>query len=524
MNIHQTIAYKNSNGNESQFLQEENRILNDFEIVAKEFMKPFDSQFETEILNTSHKLKEITSQNLIYPTRIIESTNIIINGGKYLSSFENIQFASNMLYVVFMLISNSNFALQQLVEQKPAELLIRIYSVDNIELRRLINHIIKCFSMTDEGSQYIISSPLFQFVVDSPIELFKICQKETDSRHPYFDTVLDFLSIIHDLLRKQSDFLFQNIPYFIQLTTLCYSVPIHFAQSSDIIKSGIQILFYLSNSNHNQSIIENHLFEQTMAFLNDERYQNLWIPTLYFAAKFVESDFEQEPIFNNLETTKSLLYHVLSLLIGINHRSNQDIEEIHDYDDMVDQDEEESDDENSQHEEEIEEREDVFTQQLVNRETIQDEDFLAAAYSFLSNFCILSSEYVQILLEFDNFGAFMEKTIFSMTECRPKTRDLVFGFVWNILYIGLRQQKMQILSSGVMEVLPDSVEFEDANFLIMVENSINKIVECFQKIKLEPPFDTYVLQMAEIMKQLSFHDNHKVQENAQLFLHKYFHE
>ncbi|OHT15490.1 hypothetical protein TRFO_02797 [Tritrichomonas foetus] len=444
--------------------------LLDFQQIATEFQKEPVPEKIDEYLVLSKKLGSSVTEMKIFPKWTIEQTNILANLGVYLVTIPNVDLAENLLTALYAILKRSSDAVRLFIDSNPGEQLLSITQHLSIPGRRLIFQIIELFTNIPEGVKYIITTPIITYIYNTLLELFNVLSTDKNMNSPNIDPTLDLLHVMISIARSAPQGIESNIPVFFNISRNCFENQ-HFR---NFIKPGIEILYHLSRNLNNIidlriEIVKEGLFKIIIDFLSDETLRPNYIFCLHFASFFLE---HIDPLF---------VYEIAETLPIPN---------------IID----------------------MFMKNT------SDDELTSSCLNLFINLSLISSEFLNVFIDNKNF---IQKLKDLLAMGSSEIRKSSMWLVWNMLYIGMREQQKKIFASGIFEYLEDSFYIDDQDFLIkVVINSIVRMIKSFRisGVETSEPFEQYVIQMRYYMRELVENEDPKVHKAALNFFQTYYPE
>ena len=484
MNIHGFQDYNNVYEN-SIFSTEGDDLL-EFQKIAADFDVEYNSRTVDSIVMLSQLLLSSTENVRDFPNWLIDDTNILVNLGNYLNNVDHPLFIENSLTTIQIILKRSEYAQEKFIQLNPGPLLIELAKKIQIAGKRIIFQILKIICSTSIGVDYVTKSCIINYIINSIKELFDLLAKDRRENSPLIDPALDLLQVLIEIVKNPPKEIEGNYNLIIEISNICFESD-HYR---NFVKSGIQLLFYFSNSLNNNPALQNNedirqkiynigLFTKIMNFLSDNTIRQNFIYCIHFISFFLQ---HEDTIF--VTNIAQVLFEngVISKII------------------------------------------DLFLE-INNDDGLKSDDELTKAIlNLFINISMLYSDFIDPFINNPNFFPVLKKLI--GTGSREIIKSSMW-LVWDMLYIGMREQKRKIIESGIFDFLEDSIYIEDRDFLInIVINSCRRMVKSFRinGIEQTEPFAEIVIKIRCIIRDLVSQDDVKVHDAAIAFLHEYFPE
>ena len=264
---------------------------------------------------------------------------------------------------------------------------------------------------TLNGSLYALNSQVFDFALDSALELLRFIEDDNfcDSQLMILNKILDIIQLIVYFQEKINQF----IPKIFTLIDIIFE-----SKARNLfLQYSMQILFYLTTNHFEKEVMESKQFQKTIDLLNFKENSKYFVTILQMLSQIIVSTDEISAQY--LESFQISFY--------IN----------------------------------------LFIQEYKNSE------ICFSVLQLLSNVVISSSEFVNSFLENETFFDILH---YILLNSDFKVHKAGLLLLWNMLYIGLRSQKEEILKHNFYDELCDSFQMDDDSFLINALNGSLKII------------------------------------------------
>ena len=437
-----------------------------------ECQKAFDCSDDKLFLLKSGELNDAAKNNQVYPDDFIDELNIIEKSAIFINTFRDPSIILNILVSLKYIFNISDYAIHLFISSNPSNLLLLILQEPVIQIRITIYQIMQTVCRLEEGIEYIITSPLIEYCFNTIIELFEYLEKDTRAMQSDEDAAIQLLNILIKIVKESPQGTKENIGTFVNICDHCINSQRNFI----FLKCGVKILAHLLKNEFFDDILNSNLFSQIMIYLQDERYQSMHKRCLklatyitYYPVEFMEEYriIEQIPI-----------EFIMSYFI----RSD-------------------------------------------------DKKIILECINILLNIVILGSDFLDIYIRYDDeineydFNIFMNKLINCMNEGNLLIIKRAFWLVWNMFYVGTKEQLIAICNTGILDYLEDSCEIDDDNFIINIMiRSITRVIGFITKKGLEStdPFDHCIDAFINIMKCLYDNNSKAVSDAANAFLNDFY--
>lgn len=470
-----------TNTNNTKLSDAEKESIIDFQDICKECKEAFEMSNESLLLQSSEKFEEAAGNNKIYPNDFIDDVALIEDTLTYLNSFRNSDFMRNILKGLLHIFECCDYASLKFISFCPSDLLLAAFNDQSAEVAKVAFQVLQTLCRYKEGIDFVIHSDIIKYCFDTIYELLEIIDK--DERHISVekDSTICLLNTFAEIVKEFPLGTDENIQNFLNIVHLCFESQ-HFRS---FIEPGVKILGYLLHKQFYKPVIDSGLFKQVMDFLFDPSLRPSYLYCLKLATYFTSFPPDTELIYD--EYYSSLEQIPLHLLI---------------YQFMI----------------------------------FDEKDFAQEYLTIFLNIVIISSDYLQIFIDFTKdeeqdrkltFLDFLKTLIDWMGKGNLEIRKSAYWLVWNMLYIGTRSQRLIIFNSGIFDYLEDSIDFDDTHFIIkVVIASIKRMIKSFRQLGIEfsEPFEQYVLKMREFVKDLYYNDNPKISDESLAFFKEYYPE
>lgn len=430
-----------------------------------------ETRDEDEFLSLSSQFSEACEQNKIYPPKYLDEINIINDSGKFINQFPNPLFVRNILKGLYHIFRYSNYALQKFISMNPSQLLLKALGLPDINIRRQIYQIINLCCKTNEGVIFVTQSPLIINCFQSIHGYFQILQNDMQENSPNIDIVCDILNVFISIIEKSPPGTGSYLNDFFEICKFCFESN-HFFE---FINHGICILAHLARGGFYKEVLQSNLFQRVMSFLCDDRLRKNYVKCINFATY----------LSNDISMADSEILNLQSFAIEQIPVPN-------------------------------------IISLFINN---QSDELLAEACCNLFLNIVMSSSQLDTFINHPEFNEFIS----SLKECigchSLETKIAASWFAWNMLRVGLREQQTKIFMTGLLDYLEDSIEFEDEEFIIkVVIGSIKRIIKSYRYNGCETvePYQRYLLQLREFVKNLYYNDNVNIHRAAQVFMKEYY--